>query len=199
MKKYIVSLVAIILSFVVVSLSSRVKYSYVGLQKCINCHGSDSVGNQYKIWKSSPHANAARRLQTKQAKKIAALYNISSPATSRKCLKCHTTGRGKVAALNTEGVGCEACHGPGERYHGAGVHVNYIDRKQGYKKAIKYGMYPILYDHLKNREKLCLHCHSFKRPCFTGEGNKRIEQKLTIQVIDKLQKNNKSFRHPIRK
>ena len=33
-------------------------FTYVGSKECKDCHGEDAIGNQYKIWESSPHAKA---------------------------------------------------------------------------------------------------------------------------------------------
>ena len=199
MKLFYILLLTLIAGLIANFLYSRSRFSYVGAQKCKTCHGSEAIGNQNKIWRSSPHAKAVLILRYAKARKIGAKYGVKEPHKSIKCLKCHTTGRGKVAALNSEGVGCEACHGPGSKYHEPEIHINYLDRKKGYKKAVRYGMYPILYDHLKNREKLCKYCHNNKRPCLPEDAAGRLKQKLTIQVIDKLQKGYVKFKHPLRR
>ena len=48
--------------------------------------------------------------------------DISEPITEHRCLRCHATGAGEAGATfadgfdRQEGVGCEACHGPGSGY-----------------------------------------------------------------------------------
>ncbi|MCP4130703.1 MAG: hypothetical protein GY754_06945 [bacterium] len=183
------------------SVHSRKRYSYVGAKACSKCHSEESIGNQRAIWAASPHFKAVKTLKKEKAKAIGEKVGVANPAESRKCLKCHTTGRGKVASLNEEGVGCEACHGAGAGYYETANHVNFLSRKNGYKRAKKFGMYPVLEyeDNLKNREKLCLHCHNKKRLCFPETSKEIMKQKITIQVIDKMEKGDLRFSHKLRR
>jgi len=179
---------------------------YVGANKCgytsegMKCHAEDAIGNQFKIWQSSPHAGAVKTLQSLKAENIAQNVSVTNPSENKKCLKCHTTGGGNSENTKNEGVGCEACHGPGAGYYEASNHIDYIDRKKGYGKAVKNGMYPVLgIENLKKREKMCLRCHDDKRPCMPAETMEIQKQKQTIQSIDKLEKGDINFRHPLRK
>ena len=117
------------------------------------------------------------------------------------CLKCHTTGGGKSIITKSEGVGCESCHGPGSKYSILSNHVDFNYRLNGYVKAKKNGMYPILSMelNLKNREKLCLYCHRKERLCWPSDVNEIQKQKISIQVIDKLRKGDKNFSHRLRR
>jgi len=176
---------------------SRKHRKYIGVKKCKVCH-NDNVGvNQYKIWQNSPHAFAFQRLKTAKAREIALKHKIKNPTKSRKCLKCHTTGMGRNKSIYEEGVGCEACHGPGEIYNDVGNHVDFTDKPKGYRIAKKNGMYPILdYEtNLKKREKLCLYCHNSKRECMPTDKDGIQKQKITIQVIDQLRKGDVNFYH----
>ncbi len=180
--------------------TSSEKIGYTGVNVCGECHGEEAIGNQNRIWASSPHAKAFKELQSQKAKEIAASAGINDPAVSRECLKCHTTGGGGWAAVSTEGVGCEACHGPGEKYHTASGHVNYESRENGYKKAIKLGMYPVLgIESLKYREKLCLSCHTISRPCYDKSNRNSYKYMIPIQTVDSLMKDDVNFRHPLRR
>lgn len=175
-------------------------FTYVGVSVCRECHGEDAIGNQYAIWVSSPHAKAFFTLLTDKGMAIAKREGIDDPAKSRDCLKCHTTGCGQYEDIKSEGVGCEACHGPGSEYHKASNHVDFICRENGYRKAIRLGMYPILgIESLKRRERLCGTCHKNERPCFP-QGSKDIQnQKIYIHTIDSLIKGDTNFRHPLRR
>lgn len=176
------------------------KYGYTGVKVCRECHGEDAIGNQYKIWAASPHAKGYLVLTGKKAEDIAALKGFAEPAKNKKCLKCHTTGGGESASVSGEGVGCEACHGPGEKYHTAGNHVDYSSRENGYRRAIKLGMKPILgITSLSRREKLCLSCHTDSRPCYEYDLKDPYKYKIPIQVIDSLMKGDVNLRHPLRR
>lgn len=175
-------------------------FTYVGVKVCKECHGSDTIGNQYKIWSLSPHSKAFDLLKGDKAVLIAKKMNITSPEKNYECLKCHTTGKGRSEATSSEGVGCEACHGPGSAYNTASNHVDYSSRENGYKRAQKYGMYPILgIESLKRRERLCLSCHRKDRPCFPENKVNNYEYNIPIQTIDQLWKGDVNFRHPLRR
>lgn len=179
---------------------SRSSFTYVGVKVCRECHGEDAIGNQSAIWASSPHAKAYALLSGERAAEIALKNEIAEPQKSLTCLRCHTTGRGFDKNILTEGVGCEACHGPGSDYYRASGHVDYSSRKNGYRRALKAGMYNILgSERLKTRERLCLSCHDGNRPCFTQIKGGVQRKKLTIQSVDGLYRDRVNFRHPLRR
>jgi cytochrome c554/c'-like protein len=97
-------------------------HAYVGAEKCKMCHNSPAKGAQYTKWTESKHAKAYATLGTEEAKKAGAAKGIADPQKAPECLKCHVTGYGAPADKLTdkwkmeEGVGCEACHGPGGDY-----------------------------------------------------------------------------------
>ena len=74
----------------------------------------------------SRHALAYWRLATDWAAFLASLReenrDIENPIEETRCLKCHTTGAQRwpvdptAVVRPAEGVGCEACHGPGSAY-----------------------------------------------------------------------------------
>ncbi|MDP3025075.1 MAG: cytochrome c family protein [candidate division Zixibacteria bacterium] len=99
------------------------KLKYMGALSCKMCHNLEkTTGKQYDIWAASKHAMAYKDLAGDKAKEVAKAKGIEDPQKSDKCLKCHITGFGASAAEKgpkynmAEGVGCEACHGPGEKY-----------------------------------------------------------------------------------
>lgn len=171
------------------------QYKYVGYKTCDKCHSADSIGNQVKIWKKSPHSKAFRRLRSSNAKKIAEKANIIDPTTDYNCLKCHTTGAGKNPNIKAEGVGCESCHGPGEKYYEFSNHASFDNRKRAYNKAIKLGMYPIVgIKGIKTRERLCKHCHTLERPCAPKDSKEKEKKKLSLSIIADF-----IFKHPAHK
>jgi len=71
---------------------------YIGTEKCSACHS-----DQYIAWKSSRHAKGLE------------MSSESNKDWIKNCAGCHTTGMdGPASAWNENGVGCEACHGPGQ-------------------------------------------------------------------------------------
>ena len=96
----------------------------IGAPKCKGCHKS-KTGDQWKIWTESAHARAFETLASEQSKSIAKEKGLGDPQTENACLKCHATraslGAGavinaKAKYADSEGVGCESCHGPGSDY-----------------------------------------------------------------------------------
>ena len=101
-------------------------YQYVGSQVCAECHLAEGTGGQSVHWMQSPHARAFWELKTDWARFLASVrdeyHDIEAPSAEWRCLKCHVTGaQDRVARpadsfRQDEGVGCEACHGPGSAY-----------------------------------------------------------------------------------
>jgi len=101
------------------------EYAYVGSRRCAECHLGER-GGQYVHWLQSRHGLAYWRLATDFAKFLASIReqyrDIEEPIREPRCLKCHTTGaqdpeaRFAESFRREEGVGCEACHGPGSAY-----------------------------------------------------------------------------------
>jgi hypothetical protein len=175
--------------------SQKTKYSYVGMQECVKCHGTDALGNQVRVWQNTPHSRAARILRTEQASIIAGKSGIDNPSESAECLKCHTTGGGSTKQLSAEGVGCEACHGPASGYADISNHAPYGDREKDYLRAQSFGMYRTLnIEGIKLRERMCKRCHTLDRPCAPENIEERKRQELALSVIADL-----VFRHPLRK
>jgi hypothetical protein len=169
--------------------SERKKRDYVGSEACGKCHAADAIGNQYDKWLRTPHAKAFLLLGTAGALEIAKKLSIKNPAEDRQCLRCHVTGGGQDPKLREEGVGCEACHGPGSDYYDYGNHADTVNRQGGYETAQKNGMYPVIgIKNIKKREKMCLHCHDSKRPCYPTTSKEIYRQSIPIQVIADMKK-----------
>lgn len=106
-------------------------FVYQGNPTCAgsNCHSAGEateqsgqmIGDEYDLWtEQDPHQHAFKSLKNDLSKSIAAKMSLGDPAKAGRCLDCHavdapTPQRGEQFAL-AGGVGCEACHGPAEKY-----------------------------------------------------------------------------------
>ena len=101
-------------------------FSYVGSDRCRACHSAGEHGGPFGVWSEGRHSGAFHTLTTDQAKGLAASREVyrdmTDPSVEYRCLKCHIIGPQDPGARfadgfdRTEGVGCEACHGPGSAY-----------------------------------------------------------------------------------
>ncbi len=127
------------------------EHKYVGVHACGSCHRSAAMGFQWSRWRMSAHSGAYGRLATEQAYAIARQAGVEgNPQQSDQCLRCHTTGGGDLSqALASftldEGVGCEACHGPGSDYQAEAV---MRDKTASTQSGLRMG-----------DRTLCLTCH----------------------------------------
>jgi hypothetical protein len=111
---------------------SRIDYpEYVGSHRCGECHANGEDGSPYVPWLRSRHAGAYWRLATDWAQILTRqrphFRDLADPITDTRCLNCHTTAPLDELALFAEsfrieeGIGCEACHGPGSNHVEAGA------------------------------------------------------------------------------
>lgn len=102
-------------------------HAYVGTGACLACHREGPGGGPAGHWVASRHSRAFHTLTTDQAKLLATsreeYSDIEDPSREYRCLMCHLTAaqnplaQWRVGArAMDEGVGCEACHGPGSTY-----------------------------------------------------------------------------------
>jgi len=134
--------------------------SYIGSDKCAKmCHKGEKKGSQYEIWQKSKHAGAFRTLGTQASKEVAAKAGVSGdPQKAPQCLRCHVTAFGvdgkSVDSTCTydEGVGCEACHGPGSEYRKLNVMKNS-------SLAHSAGL-------VEQSEAVCIRCHNKESPTY---------------------------------
>lgn len=139
----------------------------LGVASCASslCHGSIETWkdarvqqNEYVIWsRSDRHARAYRTLLSERSVDIARRLGLKEPAhQAAVCLDCHAHNvapeRRVAGFMLSDGVTCESCHGPGERWLKS--HVEPGAKSQA---NIARGMYPTE-DNLA-RAKLCLSCH----------------------------------------
>ena len=167
---------------------------YVGAGKCKSCHKSKKQGQQYGIWQKTEHAKAFKSLGTAEAKKLAQSVGVSGdPQKAKECLVCHTSpkydNQGKARPTSMfgkkfkmeEGVQCESCHGPGEKYWKKKV-MKKIGKEGGVRKsatAKKTGL-------RLPEKKVCQQCHAaetkiggvvYKNPSFKNfDFEKRLKE-----------------------
>ena len=139
--------------------------NYVGPGSCsaVACHGAIRpvagariLQTEYSTWVSMDrHARATEILGNMVSQRMGRILGIGNPLQAQKCLVCHSldvpaSERGRNFA--TEGVSCEACHGPATGW--LGYHVT---RDAKHEESVKRGMYDTK-DVAKRTEK-CLTCH----------------------------------------
>jgi Cytochrome c554 and c-prime len=139
--------------------------NYVGPGSCsaVACHGAIRpvpgarvLQTEYSTWVSQDrHARATEVLGNLVSQRMGRILGIGNPLQAQKCLACHSldvpaSARGRNFA--TEGVSCEACHGPATGW--LGYHVT---RDAKHEESVKRGLYDTK-DVVKRTEK-CLTCH----------------------------------------
>jgi hypothetical protein len=108
----------------------QVKDKSMGVVNCANslCHGSvqpwkdaNVLQNEYVTWsRVDKHARAYKVLFNEQSARIARNLGLGNAAEAKVCLDCHAHNvpkaqRGERFKFD-DGVSCEACHGPSERW-----------------------------------------------------------------------------------
>lgn len=133
---------------------------FLGTRGCRDCHSTATVGDQVGAWKRSAHARAFESLTTEAARRVAAPLGVDDPSTDARCTKCHVTAWDVPATRKVygfrarDGVSCESCHGPGERYAPREVMT---DREEAKRQGLE----------LPSKE-ACLRCHNAESPTFKG-------------------------------
>ena len=139
--------------------------NYVGPGSCsaVACHGAIRavpgariLQTEYSTWVARDrHARATDVLGDAVSQRMARILGIGAPQQAQKCLACHALDVPAAARSRnfaTEGVSCEACHGPATGW--LGYHVT---RDATHEESVRRGMYDTR-DVVKRTEK-CLTCH----------------------------------------
>src|SRR3954470_22242221 len=139
--------------------------NYVGPGSCsaVACHGAIRpvagariLQTEYSTWVSMDrHARATEVLGNMVSQRMGRILGIGNPLQSQKCLACHAldapaSARGRNFA--SEGVSCEACHGPATGW--LGYHVT---KDAKHEESVKRGMYDT--KDVARRTEKCLTCH----------------------------------------
>jgi hypothetical protein len=165
--KKAVSLICLVL-FLANVVSAQNKY--IGADKCKICHNKPATGDQFGKWLKDPHSQSIKTLSNLKALEYAKKNGIADPAKDAKCLKCHSTydrvdAKLRSTVLQTEGVSCETCHGPGSAYKSPAVMKN-LDQSKS--------MGLIVPD-----KALCLQCHNKDNPFFKDFNFEAYSAKIT--------------------
>ena len=141
--------------------------TYVGVATCggTTCHGrSEGDGavvrqDEIMLWQdpssaAGAHSRAYDVLRDPRSQVIAQRLGIGEASRAPMCLGCHGTPPGPRGARfqQSDGVGCESCHGPASgwlssHYAVGGTHANNVSR----------GMVPL--ENPRARAAICLDCH----------------------------------------
>jgi len=164
----------------------------LGVVNCASslCHGSVSpwkdsniLQNEYVTWsRVDKHATRAYHvLLEERSQRIARNLGLKEPAHQAKlCLDCHAYNpppaqRGERFKV-TDGVSCEACHGPAETWIQA-----HVAPGASHADNVKRGLYPT--NESVAQAKLCLSCHfgnadKFVTHRMMGAGHPRMSFEL---------------------
>lgn len=168
------------------------KGTHLGVVNCASslCHGSISewkgsnvLQNEYVTWsRVDKHAlRAAQVLTHERSRRIAANLGLKQPAHEAKvCVDCHGHNppperRGERFKAS-DGIGCEACHGPAE-----GWIRSHVAPGATHERNVADGLYPTADPVALAR--LCLSCHFGNKDKFVthrlmGAGHPRISFEL---------------------
>jgi hypothetical protein len=153
----------------------------VGSGQCsaVACHGSPLpvsgstiAHNEHTTWITrDPHAEAFAVLRSDASQAMVRRLSGGSsrfvPAQEdRRCLECHappasTHERSGIAAGVSEGVDCESCHGPAERWLTLHTTARWAGLSAA-EKETRYGMFAT--KDLPRRAALCASCHVGSAP-----------------------------------
>jgi hypothetical protein len=149
------------------------KGQYIGAGGCAssNCHGGTTpaaenvsriLTTEYAIWASQDkHAGAAKVLDNERSKRMAEILGLDNASTDRRCTACHVAGSPEKS--RSDGVACEACHGPAEKWLGPHTQAN------SHAASVAAGM--IDTKNLAVRSSICLDCH-------LGSGDRVVDHEL---------------------
>ncbi|MEM9593218.1 MAG: multiheme c-type cytochrome [Acidobacteriota bacterium] len=139
---------------------------------CQQCHG-----DQHAWWYEDPHYAAVERFLegSPDAIRIARLYGLEPSQASRGnrvCMDCHgTVETGRESRRVVDGVSCQSCHGPAEKYlepHQEGD-AALGTRRPGYVEALRLGMVEL--QDAETRAATCTGCHYITDPRLISSGH----------------------------
>jgi hypothetical protein len=116
------------------------------------------------------HSRAFAILKDQRARQITATLGMGDPTSAPACLGCHATPtNGPIGArfLTSDGVGCEACHGPASGWISSHYAVG-----ASHGDNVSRGLIPL--ENATTRAAVCLDCHL---------GSKRSGQFVTHRIM----------------
>ena len=156
------------------SAAEQVGWRLVGVGACTSsgCHGGGKpnqiVGSEYNIWiAEDPHAQAYSVLYDDRSLRMVQLLDGPDWDPTRgaheddRCLSCHSTtfapARNQAGEVFSDGVGCEACHGPAEGWLSEHYRDGFGDEPKRRDAKHKLGFWDT--DNLFTRAQVCTGCH----------------------------------------
>jgi hypothetical protein len=137
-----------------------------------NCHGATSpsapnvsriMGHEYSVWSvRDKHSQAYSVLSNDRSKRMAQILGIADATKATECLDCHAAGSPSKSL--SDGVACEACHGPAEKWLGP-----HVTEGQTHAQNVSLGM--IDTKNLETRTRMCLDCH-------VGNARKKVDHRF---------------------
>jgi len=152
------------------------EYEYVGTKRCRMCHTP-----WYESWQKTSKSRAFESLRdgaSPEAKRLAGLDVDTDYTRDGRCLPCHTVSfdepggyvvpdhgddHARRQASEREGVGCEACHGPGSGFVPFMREVALSRKPYRLPDVLALGRRVVTVE-------TCLRCHHDAAPCRPADG-----------------------------
>lgn len=167
-------------------------YEFVGSKRCRSCHGQ-----VYRSWAESSKGrswDALRPHRRAESKITAGLDPETDYATDAQCLSCHAVGFGRRGgylmadpgdrksvrhAEERQGVGCEACHGPGSGFVQAMLEIYEDERPYRREELIAAGRRVV-------KPEACLECHNESAICvawkYEGANRDALRERFSTDI-----------------
>jgi hypothetical protein len=160
---------------------------FTGSPSCATsmCHGgAGELRHQTAIWqKQDIHSRTYNTLVNARSAQIAAALKIPDATTSSRCATCHAPFHDvpKSAFLAeitkpTEGVSCESCHGPAEKWIRSHTRPDF-----SHKDRVLLGLRDL--NHLYVRANSCVACHQTVEPALLAAGHPELLFELDGQGV----------------
>ena len=171
------------------SAAAEVPARFTGSPSCATsmCHGgAGELRHQTTIWqKQDIHSRTYNSLVNARSAQIAAALKIPDATTSSRCTTCHAPFHEvpKSAFLAdiikpTEGVSCESCHGPAEKWIRSHTRPDF-----SHKDRVLLGLRDL--NHLYVRANSCVACHQTVDPALLA-AELEWSHALTRQALQRL-------------
>lgn len=169
------------------SAAAEVPARFTGSPSCATsmCHGgAGELRHQTTIWqKQDIHSRTYNSLVNARSAQIAAALKIPDATTSSRCTTCHAPFHEmpKSAFLAdiikpTEGVSCESCHGPAEKWIRSHTRPDF-----SHKDRVLLGLRDL--NHLYVRANSCVACHQTVDPALLAAGHPELLFELDGQAV----------------
>ena len=172
---------------VAAGLAAEAPGRFTGSPTCATsmCHGgAGEYRHQTTIWqKQDIHSRTYNTLVNARSAQIAAALKISDATTSSRCTTCHAPFHDvpKSAFLGeptkpTEGVSCESCHGPAEKWIRSHTRPDF-----SHKDRVLLGLRDL--NQLYVRANSCVACHQTVDPALLAAGHPELLFELDGQAV----------------